>query len=346
MRIEMELGTQAWTEALGRLPAPSQDVYFTPAYHQLHAPGAGAVPMCSRIADGSRTLLVPGLRVPIDEGRQDLQTCNGYGGPLASEGAEATFLEEAWARWREEAARQHLVAAFFRLHPLLANERWLPTEARIVHDRVTVAVDLAAGQEPAWSSARPRHRRKVRSAQRDGWAVKWDREEDWHSFPALYAEALERLQAPERLRFAPGYFEALRQLPGAHLAALRDDAGLAAAAVFLDGPLWYHYHLSARRPDTGNDLTSLLLQEGLARAGREGRQSMHVGGGRTSASDDTLLAFKQSLGGRLLDFKVAMIVVDREAYDGLVASWRADTGRSPEWLIGYRQPKTLTMAAR
>jgi hypothetical protein len=197
-----------------------------------------------------------------------------------------------------------------------------------------------------WEEARPRHRRKVRSARRDGCLVQWDRPEDWDGFPALYAEALERLQAPERLRFPAPYFNALRRLPGAQLAAIRDDAGLAAAAVFLAGPLWYHYHLSARRPGTGNDLTSLLLQEGLERAGREGRQAMHVGGGRSAAADDTLLAFKESLGGRLLDFKVAMVVVDQSAYAGLLQAWQAETGRPPEWLLGYRQPKTRAMAVR
>jgi UDP-N-acetylbacillosamine alanyltransferase len=343
----MSLSDEAWTAELDRLPLACRDVYFTPAYHHLHATGGEGAPACVRIEDGDRRLLIPGLRVPIgNTGRDDFQTGNGYGGPLGSDAANTGFVEEAWARWRERAAVDRIVAAFFRLHPLLGNERWLPADAELRVDRRTVGLDLAAGTEELWNHSRPRHRRKVRSARRDGQVVKWDRDEDWDAFPALYAEALERLQAPERLRFPVPYFDALRRLAGAQLAAVRDDAGLAAAAVFLAGPLWYHYHLSARRPGTGNDLTSLLLQEGLERAGREGRQAMHVGGGRTAAADDTLLAFKESLGGRLLDFKVAMVVVDRDAYAGLVEAWQAETGRPPEWMLGYRQPKTGAMAVR
>jgi GNAT acetyltransferase-like protein len=347
MRVQMELGTEAWGEALARLPLACRDVYFTAGYHGLHAVNGDGTPACSAFEQGSRRLLVPGLRVPIGDGRrQDVQTCNGYGGPLAGEAVDDGFIEEAWARWREGASGLGIVAAFFRLHPLLGNQRWLPAGAEVVSDRVTVALDVTVGMDALWKEARPRHRRKVRSAQRDGWRVAWDREEDWQAFPVLYAEALDRLQAPQRLRFSPAYFQALPRLPEARLAAIRDEAGLAAAAVFLRGPLWYHYHLSARRPDTGNDLTSLLLQEGLEQAAREGRQWMHVGGGRSAAPEDALLAFKQSLGGRLLDFKVAMVVVDREAYDGLVESWRADTGRAPSWLLAYRQPKTPTPAAQ
>lgn len=343
----MSLSDEAWSAELDRLPVAGRDVYFTPAYHQLHATAGEGAPACALIEDGDRRLLIPGLRVPIGAtGREDFQTGNGYGGPLGSEAADAAFVEEAWARWREEAAGERIVAAFFRLHPLVGNERWLPADADVRVDRRTVGLDLGAGTEDLWNQARPRHRRKVRSARRDGRSVQWDRGEDWDAFPALYGEALERLQAPERLRFPAPYFEALRALPGAQLAAIRDEAGLAAAAVFLAGPLWYHYHLSARRPGTGNDLTSLLLQEGLERAGRAGRQAMHVGGGRSAAADDTLLAFKESLGGRLLDFKVAMVVVDRDAYASLVEAWQAETGRPPEWLLGYRQPKARAMAVR
>jgi hypothetical protein len=347
MRVEMDLAAGAWDDALARLPPAARDVYFTPAYHALHAESGDGLPVCARVEEAAASLLVPGLRVAIEgTTRHDLQTCNGYGGPLAGEEAERRFLEEAWAAWRSAAARSGLVAAFFRLHPLLGNERWLPADARVVTDRVTVALDLTAGVAALWDGARPRHRRKVRSARRDGWAVRWDRPEDWAAFPALYAGAVERLKGPERLRFPAPYFEALARLPGAQLAALRDGQGLAAAAVFLAGPLWYHYHLSARRPGTGNDLTSLLLQEGLERAAGEGRQSMHVGGGRTSSADDSLLAFKQSLGGTLLEFKVALVVADAEAYAGLLQAWQAGAGRAPEWLLGYRQPRPASVAAR
>jgi serine/alanine adding enzyme len=347
MRVELDLPPASWTAALEALPSSGRDVYFTPAYHRLHEINGDGRPSGASVEDGRHRLFVPGLRVAIPGGGgEDLQTCNGYGGPLATEDADPAFLDEAWARWREAAARSGLVAAFFRLHPLAGNARWLPRDARVVLDRPTVALDVTAGLPALWEAARPRHRRKVRSAQRDGWTVRWNDGEDWEAFPGLYADALDRLGAPERLRFSGAYFEALRRLPEVRLAAIRDVAGLAAAAVFLAGPLWYHYHLSARRPGTGNDLTSLLLQEGLEQADREGKQTMHVGGGRTAAPDDTLLAFKQSLGGRLLDFEVARVVVDAAAYDALVESWRTDTGRAPEWLLGYRQPRTAAAAAR
>lgn len=347
MRVDLDVSPSRWSEALDALGPASRDVYFTPAYHALHAGVAGARPSCSIVEEGPRRLIVPGLRVPIGhDGRTDLQSCNGYGGPLGTEDAEAGFLESAWGRWREAAAGEGLIAAFFRLHPLARSERWLPADADVVSDRATVQLDLTAGVEALWKDAAPRHRNVIGKARREGRTVSWDAEEDWRAFDGFYAAALERLQAPERLRFSPSYFEGLRLLPGSHLGAVRDEGGLAAAAVFLAGPLWYHYHLSARRPDAGNHLASLLLQEGLEKAAGLGLQAMHLGGGRTASADDTLLAFKKALGGRLLDFKVALVVVDAEAYRGLLDAWRTDTGRAPDWLLGYRQPKTVAAAAR
>jgi GNAT acetyltransferase-like protein len=347
MRVEMELRSDAWSEELERLPLSCRDTYFTPGYHGLHAASGDGAPVCSMIEEGSRRLLIPGLRVPIeDTGRQDLQTCNGYGGPLASEGADRSFLDQAWARWREAAAHQGIVAGFFRLHPLLGNERWLPADACVVSDRPTVLLELTTGVDALWREATTRHRNVVGKARREGRVVAWGTDEDWRAFASFYGGALERLRAPERLRFAPSYFERLRLLPGARLAAVRDDAGLAAAAVFLAGPLWYHYHLSARRPDAGNHLASLILQDALEKAAGQGLRAMHLGGGRTPSAEDTLLAFKKALGGRLLDFKVALVVVDPEAYSGLLDAWRAETGRAPEWLLGYRQPKAAVAEAR
>jgi hypothetical protein len=54
------------------------------------------------------------------------------------------------------------------------------------------------------------------------------------------------------------------------------------------------------------------------------------------------LKFKQSLGGRLLDFKVALVVADDEAYQKLCSAWARETGAEPQWLLGYRQPKLAT----
>src|SRR6478609_7711248 len=114
----------AWTPAfqstLDALPATLVDVYFTSAYHALHA--ADGEPWAFVHEAGEHRLVVPGLRVAI-EGTDlaDLQTPNGYGGPLLSPGAPEDFVAEAGAAFAESAKARGIVAAFFRMHPLLGS---------------------------------------------------------------------------------------------------------------------------------------------------------------------------------------------------------------------------------
>ena len=125
----------------------------------------------------------------------------------------------------------------------------------------------------------------------------------------------------------------------AKLACIRQKGELAAAAVFMFGPRWGHYHLSARRPDAGNHLTNCLLQDALERAAELGLLGMHLGGGRSGDPRDNLLMFKKSIGGQLLDYNVALVIANFEVYRRLCLDWEKETGWQPQWLLGYRQPR-------
>ncbi len=177
MEIDLELCPTAWSEALAAFPPAYRDVYFTPEYHGLHAVNGDGDPFCTMIREGNEALLVPGLRVPVPGysgcmagGSWDLQTCNGYGGPLASPSVDSTFLERAWAIWRSQLASGGCVAAFFRLHPLLENEGWLPGDARVIADRQTVFLSLTEGVEQVWKGADGRHRNMVSKGPDKGFA--------------------------------------------------------------------------------------------------------------------------------------------------------------------------------
>ena len=145
MQFDFLSASPDWWTALRRLPANFSDMYFTPEYHHLHAANGDGTAECTAIIDGEQTLIVPGLRVPIPAADasvcSDLQTCNGYGGPLASPNASREFIEQAWAEWQRQRAAAGVVAGFFRLHPLLANERCLPAAARVIWQVLNQWVD-------------------------------------------------------------------------------------------------------------------------------------------------------------------------------------------------------------
>jgi hypothetical protein len=345
MLSQKELRSEEWQKQLSQLPAASRDIYFTPEYHALHVANGDGEASCATVSNGSQTLIVPGLRTPIPPTNAfDLQTCNGYGGPLASPGVSRDFLEHAWTHWRKRSADRGLVAAFFRLHPLVNNDRWLPSDAQVIHDRHTVFIDLADGPDAVWPKANSKHRNMVSKGRRDGCEVRWDEEKGWEQFEDLYAAAMTRMDAPNSLHFSRAYFRQLRSLSGVELAWIGTSEILKAAAVFLNGPMWCHYHLAVRLQGTENHLMNCILQSALERAARRGLKGMHLGGGRTTSHDDSLLRFKRALGGRILDFKVALVVADRELYRCYCDQWVRKVGSKPNWLLGYRQPQASSQA--
>jgi len=339
LKFIASLDDAEWSAALAKLPESCRDVYFLPEYHRLHAINGDGSAFCTAVRESDEMLMVPGMKMSIP-GYQyfDLQTCNGYGGPVATPGASREFLERAWDEWRRQSCRQGIVAAFFRLHPLLNNERFLPQAARIVHDRQTIYLDLSGGVEALWGGATSRYRNMINKARRQRLEVRWNDPAVWGQFEGFYGQSMDRLNAPAALRFSKPYFEALRSMPMAEVASVQCEAEMTAASVFLFGPRWGHFHLSARLPDAGNHLQSGILHSAIERAVARGIEGIHLGGGRTSAPDDQLLHFKSSTGGTTKEFKIALVVADPGKYQDLIDAWRNAAGRDPDWLLGYRQP--------
>jgi hypothetical protein len=154
---------------------------------------------------------------------------------------------------------------------------------------------LRPDEGPLETCADRRGRRAVRTALRDG-CTATVAPLDPGTFAPLYADAMAALGAAPIYRFAPDYFAALTAVPG-WVVSVTDAHGLAAAAFWLDGEPAASYHLGGRRttPEPPRGAMHLALVEGLREAARRGRPLGLLGGGRTAAADDPLLAFKAQL---------------------------------------------------
>lgn len=340
MHVRLGVDAREWSAALQRLSPDRRDVYFGPEFHELHAMRGDGAPHCSIVEDGSAILLIPGLRRAIDSSTAlwDLQTCRtGCAGPLANAEADTTFVENAWQAWMSEAARAGAVAALFRLHPLIGNERWLPASARVRDNRSVVVVDLDQGRDHAWRAAESRHRNMVRKARRLGFAVEWNVERE--AFARLHRESMSRLDGDPELVFEPPFFAALWNLPCVEVATVRRDGVVLGGAVFVWSERYGHYYLAARRDGIGNHVGNAVIDAGVDRAGERHISSVYLGGGRTTNPDDDLLRFKRSAGTRLAPYRVALVPVNDGAMRKLVEHWTDEVGAAPGWLLGYRQPK-------
>ena len=338
LRLDSVRDIQLWNELLFQFPIDCQDVYFTPEYHNLHVANQEGQGVCFYMTDGQHALMVMGMLMPISDIFFDLQTCNGYGGPITTKSVPQSFLFEAWAVWKDACKSSGIIAAFFRLHPLLELGKNLPSDALVRYDRQTVSVDLTIGIPQIWSNADSRFRNRVTKAKKNGVSVEWNTKACWEFFPDLYLEAMKRLSASQNLCYNREYFKLLQETKFASVAGIFQAGNLVSGAVFLLGNKFAHYHLGARKEDSDSFLMNALFQAGLEKAAEAGKSALHFGGGRTSVQDDSLLRFKKRLGGELLFFSISVVICSLDKFKLLCDKRNVDAANKSEWLLPYRQP--------
>jgi hypothetical protein len=344
---------EKWRSFWDRLPQERRDVYFLPEYLLASERDGRGEAACAVAWSEEALWLYPFLIAPIpgaftSDGHPlcDLMSPYGYGGPVVSRSGEDTsFLRAAGTALSEWAAAQRIVAEFVRFHPLLENSRWAAAGTRVLVDRPTVPIDLAAYPEAWLHDPYYRvHRGMVRRAEREGFvfevvsrplpAMGW--------FTTLYSDTQDALLASEETRFSRNYFESLVSDLGerAWLGIVTKD-GLVAAAVFvLEGDANAHCHLMGYRRLTKTAGMTNLVYHGIAlEAGRRGRSLLHMGGGRTAAEDDSLLKFKRSLSPASTLFTIGKRCHDEPTYDRLARDWEDRHGpRPPGYFLFYRLP--------
>jgi serine/alanine adding enzyme len=336
----------AWREALAEF-APQDDIYFSPDYLAAYEARADGKVECLIVRQGDSVMLLPYLIYPIPEhaGLFDIQGAYGYGGPLVKN-PNPGFLKSSWSLIREHWQEKSVVAAFLRCHPMLENAGLFDDEWDVVFDRPTVSVDLADGVEEAFAGPHARkHRRDVTGAQRAGAVTDLlpCTPDTLDRFARMYWETMTRLGAGSDYFFSRIYFKTLAErfahdISIAEVRTPADGRTLSMALIFW-GPRWAHYHLGGRSPTEGNRNTfHLLLQSVAEEAVRRGLVALHLGGGRTSAPDDSLLAFKKRIGNIEQRFHTARLVVHSDRYNDLVRKWCAKHPEAkPAWFLAYRQ---------
>jgi hypothetical protein len=338
----------AWAAAVERLP--DADVYHSAAYHRVAEANDEGCAMAFVAEEGGAMLFHPFMLRPIERvgneavggGWCDLESAYGYAGPLSTTDDPA-FLARAWQAFGDWCAQQRVVAEFVRFNPLVRNERLAEEGMRVVEDRQTVVVELTGNVDAIWARYPSVQRNMVRKARNAGLEARVLAVADGLSvFRAGYDETMARVDAQAYYRFTDQYFEAfVRELGDrARVVEVRGFGESASACVLLVWPDRLHYHLSGARGWAASlGATNLMLHEAAVWGCNEGISALHLGGGRTPASDDSLLRFKRSLSRTVAPFRTGRRIHDQKMYDVLCASWlrQAPEERPPYFLL-YRLP--------
>jgi len=342
---------QEWKDALRH--QERTDIYFYPEYHRVHELNGDGIAKTFVAQQGSDVLVYPFMLKPIaevagealQEPRFDIETVYGYGGPLANT-TDPAFLSRAWAAFASWCEDVHIVAEFIRFHPLLMTHRFADPGCVISRDRETILLELDSDEEALWNKYSSVHRNNIRKAKKNGLRCEeMEPREGMEVFLGLYLDTMRRVRASEYYFFSDQYFDGLVDLLGGRLRlfVVRKDDLTVAASLFLVHGDTVHYHLSASLEayKTFKPINLLLHTVALWCLAR-GHRHLHLGGGRTPSSDDSLLTFKASISGVRRDYYTGRRIRDAAAYEALCQKWMTlhHLSERPGYFLLYRLEAT------
>ena len=263
----------------------------------------------------------PGLEI------KDIQSPYGYGGPL-SNSDDAPFLKMADDAFRLWARENSVVAEFLRFHPLISQRKWYA--GRVANNRETVSIDLS---KDLFDQYEKRRQPDVKRFLESGLTARRVPPDSMQRvFPALYRENMDRVGAKPDYYFAESYLEALFRFSGTdNWLVYSEDTPLAGAVILTSTQARVaEYHLGADRQGSGQQRAIVGLLHTAATYYQSMRfERFYLGGGRTTAPDDSLLFFKKGFSSLTGPYQIGSRVFESEDYARLESRFpsQAASGR-------------------
>jgi hypothetical protein len=304
-----------WDALLDRLGLG--DVYFRSAYLESAKLLGQGQPLLLHLGDASGDVVFPLLVREAPEGRADVGTPMGYGGPLAA--GEQPPVDDFFAAYERWCGDRRIVATFARFQPALANQQLAEGRWHLEHIGHSIGWRVG-GRSPdeIVEGLDTHHRRIVRKARRAGIEVTVEEQPaDLAAFVSLYEETMRRRDASAFYFFPDAYWRQLAAPLGKLLvrADAHVDDEVVASILCLASPPLLHYHLGASS-ERGQALGAnhLLFVETAAWAAAHGVDRFHLGGG-VGGFEDSLFEFKRRFdAGGALPAYLGKAVHDEDAY--------------------------------
>ena len=335
---EQAPGPARWRSLIERL-ARQQDIHFLPEYGAIYRKTYGYEPFLAVYGDESRFVVQPFVKRPLNDlpflrdqevthSYYDIASPYGYGGPAyrCESPEEAVELYRSFDACLLEYCRgEKLAAEFTSLHPFLEGSRLLAAVGaeNLVRQKEVVYLDLPGSEAQRWKATRKGHRSSITRARRSGVRVEKMAPTRPHfdELNRLYYETMERNQAARRWIFPRDYFWNCFECLGERRVSLffaRVGDAVASASILMHDFDTVYYHFS------GSDSryhdycpNNLLVFEMAAWAEAAGYRRLHLGGGVTSAPDDSLLTFKSGFSDQRAALYTHHRVLDQPTYDRL-----------------------------
>lgn len=317
-----------------KMPQSIQAGSLHPLYVQADAQRDEELRPVFWVYEKQENLLIHGFHlasIPNTEW-QDIQSPYGYGGPLANTD-EVIFLSEADEAFKQWAFANAVVAEFIRFHPLIENWKYYlgPHE----FDRDTCWVDCS--QQDILMTYEVRQRTAVRKAIKCGVEVEWlSKSALLELFPPFYLQAMKSINASEFYFFSKSYFEAILNLPFVSGVAAKLKNEVIAMSLFLGDGIG-EYHLSGKTHGGAQaSASNLLIHEAVLKMQEMDIEKLYLGGGSSSASDDSLLFFKTGFSKNRSSFRIGKRVLMPQVYEKVKKIYPERYAQFPKRILFYR----------
>jgi hypothetical protein len=302
----------------------SPDAYFTPGYGRA-----------ASVSDGGDWVLLEGFdgawQVPLivrtlRNGTKDAISPYGFSGVYAAPSLSSAQVQQAWSETLACLGELSVISVLLRHSPLVPQAPHPPGQKEgqkfIVRGHPTIVVE-PVDDDSAWKSMEHNCRTATRKALKNGYTgeVRPATSQDiapGSDFRRLYEQTMQRRDAAPLYLYSDKYYSELLDGLGPDLLVfeVRDDRGeVASSSLNLRHADRIHGHLAgSNTQDARMGSNNLMIWTATQFAIEQGLGQFHLGGGLDAR--DSLFKFKQSFGGRELEYCVSGMVIDPELYQG------------------------------
>jgi len=264
----------------------------------------------------------------------DLETAYGYGGIICNT-SNKDFIKKAVSAYKKECLSQNIIAEFTRVHPFNENFKTLKSYYDLfVFDRETIAINTTLTKEQRWDSYPSKTRTILRKCQKE---LTFEKSNDLNSFMDLYAKTMHKNKADSFYYFNKDYFKNLIELNNVDLYVVKLKDTIIATSFFILGKSLAHYHLSANNYEYRKYNANYYILDSIFNIAHSKQIShFHLGGGRTSQENDTLLKFKRKFSTITKQFYLAGMVFNKNKYEEYITTWKNQTKKEVNYFLKYR----------
>tara|TARA_B100000989_G_scaffold289757_1_gene262044 strand:+ start:7452 stop:8486 length:1035 start_codon:yes stop_codon:yes gene_type:complete len=273
---------------------------------------------------GKSQFFFPFIICKIDflDGYYDIETINGYSGPLSNDYSDK-FLKECWSNFYKEIKNLNVICGLIRFHPFLKNHLINKENNFISTQNVKKTLFINYNEDYKLNYSKNINRNLIKSSKYKLEIIKENNESNFKTFYEIYNESMNRKDADKRFFFKKDYFtNLLKKLnDNVTLILAKKDTICVGGIIGIRSKNFSHVHLSAFKEVGLKYGAPYLLRYELIEHFSNISNLIHFGGGNTNAKDDSLFLFKKNFTNKVLDFFIGKILIDKDKYELVIEKW-------------------------